>query len=315
MSIYDRDTPHLNLELDTLKENDFIQALLVDIRIKKEQRQGTKEVYLEPEIFLSLKNSKIKKCKQMAVEEESAYVHCFYRLGIAHLTSIMDSCCKDIVIGKEDKQNTELMQSLSSDENFKDIYTLNTLVEEIGIAPFASGNYSQDYFVYHNNMNFSYTKIRDYQNIEWSEQSVAAGAQQNSLSNSARALECYNNAVELDPLNKQAYIARGDFLANQEKFEDAIKEFRKALTLDPENDEAKEHINVTMKRMKESEEKKKDQVIVADQSQYEIRRNDSHFLQKRSYKMNFDNMELFDKGTSKSTGASSSVSKRNKKDR
>jgi len=313
MSIYDRDTPHLNLELDTLKENDFIQALLVDIRIKKkENREGTKEVYTEPEIFLSLKNSKIKKCKQMAVEDESAYVHSFFRLGIAHLTSIMDSCCKDIVIGKEDKQNTELMQSLSSDENFKDIYTLDTLVEEIGIAPFASGNYSKDYFVHHNNMNFSYAKIREYQNIDWSEQCVQAGLEQNKHSNAARALEYYNNAIDLDPLNKNAYIARGSLLTDQEKFEDAIKEFRKALRLEPENADAQVHVSETMKKMKEAEEKKKDQIIVADQPHYEIRKAESQILQRRTYKMNFDDVELYERNEGKDIPASSSSHKRKK---
>lgn len=70
------------------------------------------------------------------------------------------------------------------------------------------------------------------QNLDWAEDSIYQGLQfENGFTdestgevtepNSVRALEFYNNAIELDPLNKQALQLKGILLKKQEKYQES----------------------------------------------------------------------------------------------
>lgn len=53
-----------------------------------------------------------------------------------------------------------------------------------------------------------------------------------------KALDSYNQAIEIDPNNCKAWIGRGGVLSHLNRYKAALRSFDKALTLEPENQSA-----------------------------------------------------------------------------
>ena len=99
--------------------------------------------------------------------------------------------------------------------------------------------------IYDSRNNFNYEKLRDMQNLDWAEDSLYQGLQyekgeKNDLGVAQdfnKALEFYDNAIELDPLNKEAFQAKGLLLKRMERFEEAEAVLKEAYKLDYEDGE------------------------------------------------------------------------------
>ncbi len=95
---------------------------------------------------------------------------------------------------------------------------------------------------------FNPTKLRDLQNLDWSEDSVLQGLnyERGFLDpasaiplppDPSKALDFYTNAVELDPLNKQAFQLKGLLLKSLGRFPESEEALKQAFKLDPEDSE------------------------------------------------------------------------------
>ena len=93
---------------------------------------------------------------------------------------------------------------------------------------------------------FNAGKIREMQNLDWAEDSVFQGLQYEKgffdeelkaqvEPDSTRALEFYSNAIELDPLNKQALQLKGLLLKSLSRFAEAEECLKQAFKLDSED--------------------------------------------------------------------------------
>lgn len=71
------------------------------------------------------------------------------------------------------------------------------------------------------------------------------------------ALKYYKQALELNPANADAFVARGAALANKGQYQNAIKDFDKALEFEPSDAAAIEYKDKIEKRLKEREMKHK----------------------------------------------------------
>ena len=59
------------------------------------------------------------------------------------------------------------------------------------------------------------------------------------LKNYVEAINCYEKAIELDPLNSTAYRGKGDTLYYLKMYDKAIKSYARANELDPTNSNLK----------------------------------------------------------------------------
>ena len=57
------------------------------------------------------------------------------------------------------------------------------------------------------------------------------------------AIKCYEQALELDPRNAVAFVAKGAALANQGKFKDAAMDLEKALKINPQVENAQKYLD------------------------------------------------------------------------
>ena len=57
----------------------------------------------------------------------------------------------------------------------------------------------------YNSINFTYDKFREIQNLDWAEECVNVGVRMCENSTPQAALEYFDNAIQLDILNKEAY--------------------------------------------------------------------------------------------------------------
>ena len=80
-------------------------------------------------------------------------------------------------------------------------------------------------------------KLREAQNLDWAEDAIAQGLEHEQNSNFERALEFYVNAVELDPLNKQALQLKGLLLKRMERHLESEESLKQALKLMDSDDE------------------------------------------------------------------------------
>lgn len=106
---------------------------------------------------------------------------------------------------------------------------------------------------------FNPAKLRDLQNLDWSEDSVLQGLnyERGFLDPSsglphppdpAKALDFYTNAVELDPLNKQAFQLKGLLLKSMGRLPESEESLKQAFKLDPDDPELEMLLEEVMMR-------------------------------------------------------------------
>ena len=119
-------------------------------------------------------------------------------------------------------------------------YGLEQMISQSGINPYSTLNYKKDSLVHNytgGECGFSFMKLREAQNLDWAEDAIAQGLEHEQNSNFERALEFYVNAVELDPLNKQALQLKGLLLKRLERHLESEESLKQALKLMDSDDE------------------------------------------------------------------------------
>ncbi|EKX31053.1 hypothetical protein GUITHDRAFT_46611, partial [Guillardia theta CCMP2712] len=91
----------------------------------------------------------------------------------------------------------------------------------------------------------SYSELRKKQNVSWANESVRKGIHHAADRNYVMAIKCYQNALELDSENADAYVALGAAYANTSKSHEAIEAFSKALEIQPDHSNAIKYLNAT----------------------------------------------------------------------
>ena len=76
----------------------------------------------------------------------------------------------------------------------------------------------------------------------WAEESVRRGVDFAKRGDYTTAIKCYEQALELDPRNAVAFVAKGAALANQGKFKDAAMDLEKALKINPQVENAQKYL-------------------------------------------------------------------------
>ena len=77
----------------------------------------------------------------------------------------------------------------------------------------------------------------------WAEESVRRGVDFAKRGDYTTAIKCYEQALELDPRNAVAFVAKGAALANQGKFKDAAMDLEKALKINPQVENAQKYLD------------------------------------------------------------------------
>ena len=153
--IYDKELPHISFEINELQVGDYLHALVVENRLDSNNF---------PRLVLSLQNSKLQHSSQAILKDTQHELEfereqrVFYKLGITRT--------------KEDKE-CPLYKNMNSRIGLN---SLSTLINEIGINQYATLQYKDDLIIPDPDYNeFNFQKIRDLQNINWSEDCVLQG--------------------------------------------------------------------------------------------------------------------------------------------
>ncbi|MEW5299875.1 MAG: hypothetical protein WDW38_010791 [Sanguina aurantia] len=94
----------------------------------------------------------------------------------------------------------------------------------------------------------------------WSVEAVKQGVVHAKGGNHEEAASCYAKALELDPGNSDAYVARGALQANRKHLSEAAADFGKALALNPGNVNAGKYLEaVRTKQQQQREEEEGDE--------------------------------------------------------
>ncbi|HPZ08184.1 MAG TPA: tetratricopeptide repeat protein [Candidatus Eremiobacteraeota bacterium] len=73
--------------------------------------------------------------------------------------------------------------------------------------------------------------------VDWHKDAINFASQ----GKNKEAINCFNKALKLDPMNTIIWNERGMVLANMGRFGDAIKCFDKVMKIDPNNEEARKN--------------------------------------------------------------------------
>lgn len=79
--------------------------------------------------------------------------------------------------------------------------------------------------------------------------SVRKGVEYARDKNYAYALKYYSQALSFDPKNVDAIVATGAALANQDKLQEAVAQFEKAVRLDPNHPNAQTYLDKTREKV------------------------------------------------------------------
>eukprot|EP01118_Nematostelium_gracile_P017153 TRINITY_DN723_c1_g1_i1.p1 TRINITY_DN723_c1_g1~~TRINITY_DN723_c1_g1_i1.p1 ORF type:complete len:339 (+),score=101.64 TRINITY_DN723_c1_g1_i1:233-1249(+) len=101
-------------------------------------------------------------------------------------------------------------------------------------------SYTKDHFWNH---------LRDVQSKTWANESVTKGISYAKGGDYVKAMECYKQALDVDPMHSDAFVARGAAYANLGKLEEATREFKKALNITPEHQNALKYLQVTSEKI------------------------------------------------------------------
>mmetsp|Transcript_5936 Transcript_5936/g.15782 ORF Transcript_5936/g.15782 Transcript_5936/m.15782 type:complete len:366 (+) Transcript_5936:69-1166(+) len=85
-------------------------------------------------------------------------------------------------------------------------------------------------------------------NAAWATEAIKQGVQHSKSGAYEEAHKCYAKAMELHPVNADAYVARGAAFANQGHFDSAIADFERALCLDVHNTNADKYLQAVRQR-------------------------------------------------------------------
>lgn len=96
-----------------------------------------------------------------------------------------------------------------------------------------------------------YEKLRAWQNVQWASETVEQGIGLAKQGKYQEAMKCYNQALEVDPHHRDAFVARGAAYANRSQLPQAIKEFETALRIDPTDANARKYLQATRLKLEE----------------------------------------------------------------
>ena len=235
----------MSLEIDEAVEGMQLIAIITAIH-------HTKPAGVELSLLNSFTHGKLQK----PLEDFEHSGNTFYRLGLQRIEP------------KFKLQNFSAVDRyIVLDEQSRSYNALETLISELGVSEFATLKYAEDKMIYQSNINFDYTKLRDMQNIDWAEESIkygetlkAQGAQPEAV------LKYYESAIGLDPLNKAAYIFKGDALIKMNKLEDAVDSYKVAIKLDSNDKATEKKLENLLMSMRKTEHKK-ESVILEEEGQ------------------------------------------------
>lgn len=88
--------------------------------------------------------------------------------------------------------------------------------------------------------------IRRLQSNKWAFKSVKDGVAYFKSGNHVEAYQCLNKALQIDPENVEAFVARGALFANNNNIKKAIEDFEKALEINPLHGNAQKYLSETL---------------------------------------------------------------------
>ena len=101
-----------------------------------------------------------------------------------------------------------------------------------------------------------YHALRHTQNQQWARDSTMKGIGMAKRGHYDNALKVYAHALEIEPRYVQAYVARGACYVLQGRWEEGVKEFETALSLDPEHAYARQYLAACRDKMRKMREEK-----------------------------------------------------------
>eukprot|EP00960_Hanusia_phi_P049732 759734-Hanusia_phi.AAC.1 len=155
-----------------------------------------------------------------------------------------------------DYENSDPSSSLAAGNN-SEIFDLNDLLRKDPLFwnPYAVSHMAASFKIqpdarlfldpFEKRETMSYSELRKKQNVSWANDSVRKGIHHAADRNYVMAIKCYQNALELDNENADAYVALGAAYANTSKSHEAIEAFTKALEIQPDHSNALKYLNAT----------------------------------------------------------------------
>ncbi|KAL1437844.1 hypothetical protein MTO96_048540 [Rhipicephalus appendiculatus] len=90
------------------------------------------------------------------------------------------------------------------------------------------------------------TALRKAQSSKWAYKSLKDGVMHFKAGNHSEAFACLNKALQIDPENVEALVARGALFANNSNLRRALEDFEQALTLNPNHPNARKYMSETL---------------------------------------------------------------------
>ncbi|XP_075748431.1 uncharacterized protein LOC119164176 isoform X3 [Rhipicephalus microplus] len=88
--------------------------------------------------------------------------------------------------------------------------------------------------------------LRKAQSSKWAYKSLKDGVMHFKAGNHSEAFGCLNKALQIDPENVEALVARGALFANNSNLRRALEDFEQALTLNPNHPNARKYMSETL---------------------------------------------------------------------
>ncbi|KAL6067605.1 E3 ubiquitin-protein ligase RMA1-like isoform 1 [Balamuthia mandrillaris] len=137
-------------------------------------------------------------------------------------------------------------KALCKDVSFWNPCSLNAMAEAFGIWQLGSlvdnPEFPEDAY---------YEKIRAWQNYEWAKETVSQGLVHAKKGDYTTAMRFYNQALEVDPKHRDAFVARGAVYVNQRNYEAAVKEFETAVQIGPPDKNTLKYLAAAKQKLEE----------------------------------------------------------------